>query len=178
VIPFKIFLKSLQLGLVYLFEFLTVKYPRKCFALYAEACFANFGDRVKCWITINEPLQTAVNGYGIGVFAPGGCEGETSRCYLAAHHQILAHAAAVDVYRRKFKVFSWFLSELVAWFLLWVKILVLVNTLATILVAGFLLLFSACCSSFPLLVLLHSSKLSSPASVCHSYTLISLKIGN
>jgi beta-glucosidase/6-phospho-beta-glucosidase/beta-galactosidase len=40
-----------------------------------------------------------------------GAEGETSRCYLAAHHQILAHAAAVDVYRRKFKVFSWFLSE-------------------------------------------------------------------
>ncbi|CAO2195565.1 unnamed protein product [Urochloa humidicola] len=73
------------------------------FALYAEACFANFGDRVKRWITINEPLQTAVNGYGIGVFAPGGCEGETARCYLAAHHQILAHAAAVDVYRRKFK---------------------------------------------------------------------------
>ncbi|GJM92304.1 hypothetical protein PR202_ga08765 [Eleusine coracana subsp. coracana] len=75
----------------------------ECFALYAEACFATFGDRVKRWITINEPLQTAVNGYGIGVFAPGGCEGETSRCYLAAHHQILAHAAAVDVYRKKFK---------------------------------------------------------------------------
>lgn len=59
---------------------------------------------MKHWITINEPLQTAVNGYGIGHFAPGGCEGQTSRCYLAAHHQILAHAAAVDVYRRKFKV--------------------------------------------------------------------------
>ncbi|PWZ08701.1 Beta-glucosidase 4 [Zea mays] len=73
------------------------------FALYAEACFANFGDRVKRWITINEPLQTAINGYGIGIFAPGGCQGETARCYLAAHHQILAHAAAVDVYRRKFK---------------------------------------------------------------------------
>ena len=100
------------------------KYPRDYFALYAEACFANFGDRVKHWMTINEPLQTAFNGYGIGVFAPGGCEGETARCYLAAHHQILAHAAAVDVYRRKFKVrftllgcrsWSWpvFLKELV-----------------------------------------------------------------
>jgi len=100
------------------------KYPRDYFALYAEACFANFGDRVKCWMTINEPLQTAFNGYGIGVFAPGGCEGEIARCYLAAHHQILAHAAAVDVYRRKFKVrftllgcrsWSWpvFLKELV-----------------------------------------------------------------
>lgn len=85
-------------------SFLLSKYPREYFALYAEACFANFGDRVKHWITINEPLQTAVNGYGIGHFAPGGCEGETARCYLAAHYQILAHAAAVDVYRRKFKV--------------------------------------------------------------------------
>jgi beta-glucosidase len=89
------------------------KYPRDYFALYAEACFANFGDRVKRWITINEPLQTAVNAYGIGVFAPGGCQGETARCYLAAHHQILAHAAAVDVYRRKFKVRFRFLYELV-----------------------------------------------------------------
>ncbi|KAM0829773.1 hypothetical protein ACQ4PT_066663 [Festuca glaucescens] len=73
------------------------------FALYAEACFANFGDRVKHWITINEPLQTSVNGYGIGIFAPGLCEGVAAEPFLAAHHQILAHAASVDVYRRKFK---------------------------------------------------------------------------
>ncbi|EMS67120.1 Beta-glucosidase 4 [Triticum urartu] len=33
------------------------------FALYAEACFANFGDRVKHWITINEPIQTCINAY-------------------------------------------------------------------------------------------------------------------
>ncbi|CAM0884104.1 unnamed protein product [Alopecurus aequalis] len=73
------------------------------FALYAEACFANFGDRVKHWITINEPLQTTLHGYGIGIFAPGVCEGEAGEPFLAAHHQILAHAASVDVYRRKFK---------------------------------------------------------------------------
>ncbi|KAM0829779.1 hypothetical protein ACQ4PT_066665 [Festuca glaucescens] len=73
------------------------------FALYAEACFANFGDRVKHWITINEPLQTSLHGYGIGIFAPGVCEGEAAEPFLAAHHQILAHAASVDVYRRKFK---------------------------------------------------------------------------
>uniref|UniRef100_A0ACD5WL71 Uncharacterized protein n=1 Tax=Avena sativa TaxID=4498 RepID=A0ACD5WL71_AVESA len=73
------------------------------FALYAEACFANFGDRVKHWITINEPLQTSLHGYGIGIFAPGVCESEAAEPFLAAHHQILAHAASVDVYRRKFK---------------------------------------------------------------------------
>ncbi|CAL9078619.1 unnamed protein product [Musa textilis] len=73
------------------------------FALYAEACFEKFGDRVKHWITINEPRQTAVNGYGYGLFAPGRCENSSAEPYLAAHHQLLAHAAAVAVYRKKFK---------------------------------------------------------------------------
>ncbi|XP_010908751.2 beta-glucosidase 4 isoform X2 [Elaeis guineensis] len=73
------------------------------FALYAETCFAKFGDRVKHWITINEPLQTAVNGYGVGVFAPGRYENSSFEPYLAAHHQLLAHAAAAAVYKKKFK---------------------------------------------------------------------------
>ena len=59
---------------------------------------------MKHWITINEPLQTAVNGYGCGIFAPGRRENSSVEPYLAAHHQILAHAAAVSVYRKKFKV--------------------------------------------------------------------------
>ncbi|KAJ7949236.1 Beta-glucosidase [Quillaja saponaria] len=73
------------------------------FAIYADTCFANFGDRVKNWITINEPLQTAVNGYDTGIFAPGRCENTSTEPYLVAHHQILAHAAAVSVYRSKYK---------------------------------------------------------------------------
>lgn len=77
---------------------------RKYFAIYAEACFAHFGDRVKHWITLNEPLQTAVNGYCFGIFAPGRSEHSSTEPYLAAHHQLLAHAAAVAVYREKFKV--------------------------------------------------------------------------
>lgn len=77
---------------------------RKYFAIYAEACFANFGDRVKHWITFNEPLQTAVHGYGIGIFAPGRSEHSSTEPYLTAHHQLLAHAAAVAVYKEKYKV--------------------------------------------------------------------------
>lgn len=73
------------------------------FAVYAETCFASFGDRVKNWITINEPLQTAVNGYDLGIFAPGRSENRSVEPYLAAHHQILAHAAAVSIYRSKYK---------------------------------------------------------------------------
>ncbi|CBI23349.3 unnamed protein product, partial [Vitis vinifera] len=75
----------------------------KYFAIYAETCFASFGDRVKNWITLNEPLQTAVNGYGVGIFAPGRQEHSSTEPYLVAHHQLLAHAAAVSIYRNKYK---------------------------------------------------------------------------
>ncbi|TYJ46567.1 hypothetical protein E1A91_A02G128700v1 [Gossypium mustelinum] len=73
------------------------------FAIYADTCFSHFGDRVQNWITINEPLQTAVNGYDTGIFAPGRREGSSAEPYLAAHHQILAHATAVSIYRSKYK---------------------------------------------------------------------------
>lgn len=73
------------------------------FATYAETCFSSFGDRVKNWITINEPLQTSVNGHGIGIFAPGRWENPSVEQYLSAHHQILAHSAAVSIYRKKYK---------------------------------------------------------------------------
>ncbi|KAG9446944.1 hypothetical protein H6P81_013072 [Aristolochia fimbriata] len=76
----------------------------KYFAIYAETCFAAFGDRVKHWITINEPLQVAVNGHGIGIFAPGRKTSSLIEPYLATHNQLLAHAAAVAVYREKFQV--------------------------------------------------------------------------
>lgn len=76
---------------------------RKYFSVYAETCFANFGDRVKNWITINEPLQTSVNGYGLGIFAPGRNEHSSTEPYLAAHHQLLAHAAAFSIYKSKYK---------------------------------------------------------------------------
>eukprot|EP01018_Ginkgo_biloba_P014657 Gb_10041 [translate_table: standard] len=83
----------------------------KYFVQYAETCFRAFGDRVKHWITFNEPLQTAVNGYATGVFAPGRCSDRSKSTigdsytepYLAAHNQLLAHASAVDLYRTKFQ---------------------------------------------------------------------------
>ncbi|KAK4591713.1 hypothetical protein RGQ29_016235 [Quercus rubra] len=80
---------------------------------YAELCYKEFGDRVKHWITLNEPLTFAALGYGNGAFAPGRCSKSLfSNCnngdsatepYLVAHHQLLAHAAAVEVYRRKYQ---------------------------------------------------------------------------
>lgn len=38
---------------------------------YARFCFQEFGDRVKIWLTINEPHEEALDAYGLGEFAPG-----------------------------------------------------------------------------------------------------------
>lgn len=71
------------------------------FAKYAEVCFERFGDRVKHWITLNEPWCSAVLGHGIGYFAPGRIS--QTEPYLAAHNLLRAHGKIVDVYRRKFQ---------------------------------------------------------------------------
>ncbi|XWS58932.1 hypothetical protein CRYUN_Cryun08bG0076600 [Craigia yunnanensis] len=73
------------------------------FAIYADTCFTHFGDRVKTWTTINEPMHIAVGGYDTGTSAPGRCENSSTETYLAAHHMILAHAAAVSIYQSKYK---------------------------------------------------------------------------
>nr|POF25856.1 beta-glucosidase 12 [Quercus suber] len=80
---------------------------------YAELCFKEFGDRVKHWITLNEPLSQASGGYADGLLPPARCSSwQKLNCtagdsgtepYLAAHHEILAHASAVEVYRQKYQ---------------------------------------------------------------------------
>ncbi|XP_024159524.1 beta-glucosidase 12 isoform X3 [Rosa chinensis] len=81
---------------------------------YAELCFKEFGDRVKDWITLNEPWSYAIGGYVIGTFAPCRCsEWQNLNCtggnsgtepYLVSHYQLLAHAAAVKLYKEKYQV--------------------------------------------------------------------------
>ncbi|WJX63614.1 Beta-glucosidase 12 [Trifolium repens] len=81
---------------------------------YAELCFKEFGDRVKYWITVNEPSTYTTAGYAIGMFPPGRCsDWQNLSCtggdsgtepYLVAHHLLLAHAAAVQVYKTKYQV--------------------------------------------------------------------------
>ncbi|KAM0836711.1 hypothetical protein ACQ4PT_062117 [Festuca glaucescens] len=83
------------------------------FAVYAETCFKAFGDRVKHWITVNEPHTMAVQGYDAGLQAPGRCsvlfhlyctQGNSgTEPYIVAHNIILAHAAASSIYRNKYK---------------------------------------------------------------------------
>jgi beta-galactosidase len=71
------------------------------FTEYADVCFARFGDRVKHWITINEPWVVAILGYGQGVFAPGRVS--KTEPYLAAHNELRAHAQTVKLYREKYQ---------------------------------------------------------------------------
>ncbi|XP_065867113.1 beta-glucosidase 12-like [Euphorbia lathyris] len=83
------------------------------FGEYAELCFKTFGDRVKHWITYNEPLSYVAGGYVLGVFPPNRCStwqnmnctaGDSStEPYVVSHHQLLAHAAAVQIYKQKYQ---------------------------------------------------------------------------
>ena len=71
------------------------------FEEYSRLCFTEFGDRVKFWITLNEPKETSLSGYGTGGNAPG-VTGIGTNAYIAAHNQIRAHAAAYHVYHNEF----------------------------------------------------------------------------
>nr|Q7XKV5.2 RecName: Full=Beta-glucosidase 11; Short=Os4bglu11; Flags: Precursor [Oryza sativa Japonica Group]CAE05482.2 OSJNBa0022H21.2 [Oryza sativa Japonica Group] len=80
---------------------------------YAETCFKEFGDRVKHWITFNEPWTFCSMGYASGIMAPGRCSSwEVGKCrvgdsgrepYTACHHQLLAHAETVRLYKEKYQ---------------------------------------------------------------------------
>lgn len=72
------------------------------FADYATICFQNFGDRVKTWITFNEPYSYAVLGFTNGIFAPGVKESMTST-YVCAHNQLKAHATVYHIYDKQFR---------------------------------------------------------------------------
>ncbi|KAK4487535.1 hypothetical protein RD792_005817 [Penstemon davidsonii] len=102
----------------------------KDFTEFAELCFREFGDRVKNWITFNEGWTYCNYGYVAGTFPPGhGLSSDEQRnskyrccgykgagiqqvCskgdagtepYQAAHNMLLAHAHAVNVYRKLFQ---------------------------------------------------------------------------
>lgn len=70
------------------------------FTAYAKLCFSSLGDRVKKWITFNEPWVISLLGHGQGIFAPG--RKSTSEPYLAAHNILRAHAKTVQCFRTEF----------------------------------------------------------------------------
>ncbi|XP_024988226.1 beta-glucosidase 46-like isoform X2 [Cynara cardunculus var. scolymus] len=82
------------------------------FAYYAHICFKYYGDRVKYWVTFNEPNVVAIRGYRSGIYPPARCSGSFGNCssgdserepFIVAHNMILSHASAVDIYRTKYQ---------------------------------------------------------------------------
>ncbi len=69
------------------------------FGEYAELAASRLGDRVKHWMTFNEPPVVVGLGLQEGAFAPG-LKLPFSDCLLAAHHLLMAHGRAVQAIRR------------------------------------------------------------------------------
>ena len=69
------------------------------YADYVELVAARLGDRVRCWITQNEPWVISWLGYGWGLHAPG--RANDADALAAAHHILLAHGRAAEVLRRE-----------------------------------------------------------------------------
>ncbi|MBE2223613.1 MAG: beta-glucosidase [Anaerolineae bacterium] len=67
------------------------------FVEYADVVSRYLGDRVKHWITFNEPFVSAFLGYQYGNHAPG--RKESGLALRAAHHHLVAHGESVPVIR-------------------------------------------------------------------------------
>lgn len=82
------------------------------FVQFSDTCFALFGDRVKYWITLNEPAAQAGGGWGSdGHFPPGRCTNRTLCAsgnsgvepYLVVHHMLQGHGKVAELYNNKYK---------------------------------------------------------------------------
>jgi len=62
------------------------------FVEYTDLLARRFGDRVRGWITINEPFIAAIYGHLTGEHAPG--QRDLKTALQAAHHMLLAHGEA------------------------------------------------------------------------------------
>ncbi len=71
----------------------------EAFTEYTEVVVSRLGDRVRHWITQNEPWVASWLGYGLGVHAPG--RKSDSDALAAGHHILVAHGRAAEVLRRE-----------------------------------------------------------------------------
>ncbi|WP_233196774.1 GH1 family beta-glucosidase [Verrucosispora sp. ts21] len=69
------------------------------FAEYADLVAERLGDRVKLWITLNEPFIHMSLGHGTGEHAPG--RALLFDAFPVAHHQLLGHGLAVAALRAR-----------------------------------------------------------------------------
>ncbi|XP_050552155.1 lactase/phlorizin hydrolase [Spodoptera frugiperda] len=69
---------------------------------FSRVAFTHFGDRVKFWVTINEPLIVCDGVYNAETFAPAVKSPEVG-AYLCNKYVMLAHAKAWRLYDKEFK---------------------------------------------------------------------------
>ncbi|OBT47950.1 hypothetical protein VE00_01632 [Pseudogymnoascus sp. WSF 3629] len=77
------------------------------FENYARLCFSRFGDRVKEWVTFNEPYVISVFGHHSGSLAPGhnratGFDTKTEP-WRVGHTIILSHTSVAQIYANEFR---------------------------------------------------------------------------
>ncbi|KAH7131565.1 family 1 glycoside hydrolase [Dactylonectria estremocensis] len=90
---------------------LDVEESQKDFERYARVCYERFGDRVRDWITLNEPWIVSIFGYATGINAPGrsstnpqSTEGNTAtEPWIVGKALIMSHARAVAAYNEDFR---------------------------------------------------------------------------
>lgn len=72
------------------------------FTDYSRIAFQQFGDRVKYWITINEPREICYAGYGEYMMAPRiDIKGYAE--YLCAKNVLMSHAKTYHLYDKEFR---------------------------------------------------------------------------
>jgi len=69
----------------------------QAFAEYTSVVAQRLGNRVKHWITLNEPWVAAFSGNELGVGAPG--LQDSKLAWQVSHHLLLAHGLAVPILR-------------------------------------------------------------------------------
>ncbi|KAH6671009.1 glycoside hydrolase superfamily [Halenospora varia] len=77
------------------------------FEHFARLCFSRFGDRVKKWITFNEPYIISIFAHHSGVLAPGrrtSTDGDSrTEPWRVGHTIILSHTAVLQIYANEFQ---------------------------------------------------------------------------
>ncbi|XP_050670747.1 myrosinase 1-like [Leptidea sinapis] len=69
---------------------------------YANILFENFADKVKYWVTFNEPMQTCIEGYG-GTYRAPALNRHGIAEYLCTHNLLKAHASVYHLFNRQYR---------------------------------------------------------------------------
>ncbi|KAM3955825.1 myrosinase 1-like [Aphomia sociella] len=81
----------------------TNPYVSDWFEEYAREVFSLFANRVKIWVTINEPIVICDGAYSTGILAPGTVIQDNIGSYMCNKHVLIAHAKAYRVYDKEFR---------------------------------------------------------------------------